>query len=290
MLIVFVLAILSEENNQGGFYHMKYSLEKLKSLQKPNGGFERFHSMSYFSSITTEHALRKCMYSKLPKEDYFVRSLLNYVLNLLYQKEPFPDRIEKVVNWTVFTRLMYASWLKIFGVDDFEVQNVTMQWKQTIEYATHTHVFDIKHYQNEYDRVFGKPKSKERYIDPTNFYMVNLLKNELSNQAKKSYFDHIMDKGIYYVFNKNLWQLPIDFDKNETIHYLIAIKMASMYCLDKDDMKFVKEWIIKHCHTDGYWHTSNIKKDGLILSGNWRNKANKLNSIKSFLEDILSNL
>lgn len=268
---------------------MKYSLDKLKKLQMPNGGFERFHSMSLTNPITTEHALRKCMFLDLSKEDYFVKKLLEYVANLLHQKEPFPDRVEKVMNWTVFMRLMYAAWLKIFKVNDSEAQKVIMQWKQIVEYATESKEFDIKHYQMEYDNVFGKPKARERYINPANFYVVNLLRNELSEKASEAYYNYIMNRGIYYVYDKSLRNLPSVFDANATIQYLTAIKMASSYCLEKSDLMFVRDWIMKHKSADGYWYTSNIKQDGFILSGNWRKRENKLNDIKCFFQDVLVN-
>ncbi len=269
---------------------MKHSFEKLKELQKPNGGYERFHSMSKTSPITTEHALRKCMYSGMTKEDVFLKLLINYVTSLLHEKEPFPDRVEKVIDWTVFTRLMYSAWLKIFEVDDHKAREVIIQWQQVVEHASNSGLFDMNQYNFEYNQVFGKPKKSERYINPANFYVVNLLHNELSIKANEAFFNYIMDNGIYYVYNCNLWKLPSSFDSNTTINYLMAIKMASRYCNCKDKLLFVKEWIMKHRSDDSFWYTKNIKQDGYIFDGNWRRKEEKANQVRHFFNDIMSSI
>lgn len=262
-------------------------IENLAQIQNQDGGFGRFHSMSYEMPITTEKALRRFLFLNLDKEEPIVKKTLNYVKKCLHKEITIPDRKEKVINWNAFTELMFSSWLTIFQVKDEKVLMIQDIWKNIIEASIIDNKFDINEYKKQYKLVYGNVGVRE--IDPGSFYMVCLLKNLLNDTAKKAYFNYIMERGIYYIYGKNLYQLPSVLASKATIYYLLAIKLISSYTTSEDDLHFVKKWIEANKSVDGYWQMDNLKPDGIIFpqSDNWRKRENKIKDINEFMNDIL---
>jgi hypothetical protein len=133
--------------------------------------------------------------------------------------------------------------------------------------------------------MFGNKGLRE--ISPSSFYMVCLLKNILIPSAKKAYFQYLMEKGIYYIYDKNLYDLPKEFDSKNTISYLIAIKMVADYA-GENELAFVKNWLYKNRNRNNEWEMKNIKPDGIVfpLSENWRTNENKKNDIDRFVKEV----
>ena len=116
--------------------------------------------------------------------------------------------------------------------------------------------------------------------------MVNFLRNQLDEYTSMAYFEHIMEKGIYYIYNKNLYELPKVFDNKNTIFYLLAIRFAASYARNGEKLNFVKRWLCDNLAQDGFWHMENVKTDGIIFptSSSWRIKENKLSDINNFIK------
>ena len=95
--------------------------------------------------------------------------------------------------------------------------------------------------------------------------MVCLLTNKLTQNAKQAYFKYIMEQGIYYIYNKNPFEVPTIFDSKNTIYYLLAIKLISPYANSKDELNFVKMWIYKNRSLGDYWDMPNLKPDGIVF-------------------------
>ncbi|WP_026399720.1 hypothetical protein [Acholeplasma equifetale] len=266
-------------------------LDRFKPFQLPNGGFKQFHSMNHYISnlnlVSTETVLRVAYYHDITKDDSFVQSILDYVKSLLYEKEEYPDRKEKVINFKVFTELMYATWLTIFNVDDPKAKTIRKKWKIVVEYATTKNTFNEDKYKEKYDEIIGKPLHGERYITLNNFYIVALLKDELDSHSREIFSKYIMKQGIYYIYGKTLKKLPKAFDHNESIYYLLAVKMISNYITHKEDLKFVKDWILSH-EIDGNWSMKNIRKDQIIFIEDWKKPSIKQEEINQFMHRILN--
>lgn len=262
-------------------------IDDLALRQNHDGGFGRFHSMSSDSSVTTEKALRRFLFLKLDKDYSIVKKCLEYLKRCLYKEIIVPDRREKVINWDVFEELMFSTWLNIFKVNDEKVTSIQSVWKSVIENSIVDNKFNFKEYKKQYRLMFGEKGLRE--ICPSSFYMVCLLTNKLSQNAKQAYFEYIMEQGIYYIYDKNLYEFPSIFDSKNTIYYLFAIKLISPYANSKDELNFVKTWISKNSSFDGYWDMPNLKPDGIVFprADNWKKYENKLEDVNNFINEVL---
>lgn len=264
-------------------------IEYLASIQNPDGGFGRFHSMSSDNSITTEKALRRFLFLDLTKENPIVKKCLEYVKKCLYKEITIPDRREKVIDWDVFEELMFSSWLYLFKIEDEKVSSIQLKWKKVIEYSINDNKFNYSEYKKQYRLMFGNKGLRE--ISPSTFYVVCLLTNMLNPSAKEAYFQYIMEKGIYYIYDKNLYDLPKLFDSKNTISYLIAIKLIAPYAKE-NSLNFVKMWLNNNRTVKEDWEMLSIKPDGIVFptSENWRKLDNKLSDINRFINDVISRL
>lgn len=268
------------------------TLEKIKTLQKEDGSFGPFHSMSKTSSITTEKILRRLYFLKVDKSNEVLNKTLKYVKKCLYREIEIPDRREKVTHWDVFLDLMFSSWLITFGYEDSKVNENINRWVHVISSSIENNEFNFDKYKENFEAEFGKLKSGMRAIDPTNYYMVTLLNGRLNQNDSIAYFNYILKRGIYYIFGENLQNIPETFSNSKTIYYLYAIKLASVYNKNSRFLLKVKDWINNNKNSDGYWYFDNLKPDGVIFpfSINWKKKQNKLDDVKEYLLDILDHL
>lgn len=262
-------------------------IEDLINYQKEDGSFGPFHSMSKNSQITTEKALNRFFYLGLDKNNPIVEKTLSYVRKCFHGDLEIPDRKEKVMQWNVFEKLMFGTWLVIFKKEDEDVRKLQSIWRDLIKESISEGKFNLDLYKTNYQRAFGRLKAGQRVIDPTSFYMVNFLRNQLDDYTSMAYFEYVMEKGIYYIYDKNLHDLPKVFDHKNTIYYLIAISLAAPYTRDKGSLNFVKEWLLNNQAQDGLWHMKNLKSDGIIFptSSSWRAKESKLNDINNFIKN-----
>lgn len=264
-------------------------IETLAAVQNPDGGFGRFHSMSKDNALTTEKALRRFWFLNLNQSNPVVKKCLEYVRKCLYKEITIPDRREKVINFEVFTELMFASWLNLFQVNDDIILSIQSKWKSVIENSIQDEQFNYTEYKKQYRLMFGKEGLRE--ISPSSFYMVSLLTNILNPQAKQAYFQYIMETGIYYIYDRNLYDLPETFDSKTTIYYLIAIKLIAPYARE-NNLDFVKEWLYEKRNSNGIWEMPKLKSDGIIfpISDNWRKLESKSADINRFIHDVISRL
>jgi len=262
-------------------------IEYLRAMHNPDGGFGRFHSMSGDKAITTEKALRRLWFLNINNDHPVVKKCLDYVKKCLDKEIIVPDRREKVINWDVFEELMFSSWLNLFKIKDEKVTTNQLKWKQVIEQSINDGKFDYSEYKKQYRQMFGNIGLRE--ISPSSFYMVCLLTDVLTPLAKQAYFYFIMEKGIYYIYDKNLYELPKLFDSKATISYLIAIKLIAPYA-SENELNFAKMWLEENRTSKGDWEMPSIKPDGIVfpLSENWRKLENKSADINRFINSVIS--
>lgn len=266
------------------------TLDALFRLQQPDGGFGRFHSLSQGADITTEKVLRRCLFLGLDKTNPGLKRILDYVRKCLNREIVIPDRPEKIGQWDHFLDLMFSAWLRLFDDGSDEVIPVVKQWTTLIESSIVDDHFDFLLYSHHNQQLFGKIRSGQRVIDPTNFYVVALLSKRLSEPASRCYFDYVLEKGIYYIYGQDLRIVPERFDDQKTIHYLNAIALAASYYLSSSKIRVIREWIRKHQMPDGNWIMQQIKPDGIVfpVAENWRKATDKIRDIRSFMEKMMS--
>src|SRR5690606_11987112 len=119
---------------------------------------------------------------------------------------------------------MFSTWLTIFDDLNDKALGIRNKWSSLISSSIENSVFNTDIYKSNYEATFGKLKTGMRVIDPTNFYMVSLLKDCLDKDTSKAYFNYILETGIYYIHSSNLTHIPNVFDSKSTINYLYAIK------------------------------------------------------------------
>lgn len=267
------------------------NLEKIKQSQLNDGSFGPFHSMSYNSTFTTEKVLRRLMFLEIDKSNEVLYKTLNYVEACLDRKIIIPDRVEKVIQWDNFIDLMFSSWLTIFDFPSEKKDLIKEKWANLITQSITNFGFDYDLYKDNYQKTFGKLQGK-RVLDPTNFYVVTLVKDILPIDKSSLYFDYILEKGIYYIYSDSLLIRPNDFNSNKTMYYLYALKLAATYKKDSLFLKEIEKWILSYRSQDGYWRLNKINTDGILFpqSGSWRSKINKLNDLKKYLESILNSI
>lgn len=266
------------------------TIEKLIEKQQQDGSFGMFHSMSQDNSITTEKALRRFLFLDLDKKIPIVQKTIEYLKKCLYHEITIPDRREKVINWDAFEELMFSAWLNLFKVEDCTVYKVQLVWKKVIEDSVIDNQFSMEEYKKQYRCTFGVKGQRE--IDPSSFYMASLLVNQLSPKAKQAYFHYLMEQGIFYIYGNPLTEVPVLFDSKNTIYYLIAIKIVSSYASNKEDLKFILDWLEQNKSLDGDWHMTNLKPDGIVfpISNNWKHHQDKLKDINQFIDSVFVKL
>ena len=95
--------------------------ERIVELQKDNGSWGYFHSLSIPTlqqHITTEQALKRLRILGFTKDDAVIEKAISYMQDCLLGKKITPDRREKGLDWDIFTELMLAVRIRQFDRDD----------------------------------------------------------------------------------------------------------------------------------------------------------------------------
>ena len=108
--------------------------KKIVSLQEPDGKWGCFHTLSRFynTSITTEQALRRLERLGYTIEDECIQKAVIYMDDCLTGKKLIPDRPEKIHDWTIFTSMILATWIRRFTLDNPNANKVAEQWADVI--------------------------------------------------------------------------------------------------------------------------------------------------------------
>jgi hypothetical protein len=253
----------------------------LISLQQPNGSWGYFHSLSTKSdyTITTEQALRRLRILGLDYRDKCIQKAVGYMKRYLLGEEDFPDRKEKLHDWTIATHLMIAAQIRLFLPEDKLAVNIAHKWKDIIEYAFSGSEYSQKLYEEAYEETFHKKPRGGRLVDFTNFYPLTLLSGLLSGDAESKVLDYVISRpeGIYYIYDKCLGVLPEDFASKQASRYLAAVELLSGYSAAKEKFSYVVKWLQENCGEDGFWDMGASTKDGIQypLSASWKKDINR---------------
>jgi len=96
-------------------------VNEIISLQKPDGSWGYFHTLSNPTKsqpITTEQALRRLKILGLTENDEPIQRAIKYIESCLKREIDIPDRREKFRDWEIFRSLMFATWIKIFSLQN----------------------------------------------------------------------------------------------------------------------------------------------------------------------------
>lgn len=270
--------------------------DKIAALQRPDGGWGRFHSMARptpADPLTTEKALRRLLALGLTKDDAPIKKALVYMRGALSGAVKLPDRREKVINWDFFEKMMLAAWIKKFCPDDAQAAEISNFWGSLIASALSSGGFSAAAYEKEYRRRVPKLNSGERLIAVSQFYMVTLLPNVLEPDTETKFFNYILNHpaGVYYVYDKPLSLSPESFCGAETVRYLAALEYMSGFSCAPKLLGFAADFINTNRGADG-WDLGAGSKDGvyLPLSDSWRTPALRKADCSAFVQRVLNKI
>ncbi len=251
--------------------------EKILRLQREDGSWGQFHSLSAGEVCTTEQAIRRLMILGYTKEDDCLRRAAAYMENCLAHGH-IPDRREKTHNWDIFTEMMLSSWLCRLGVYVPRAEAVAEKWTAVLTGAFQSGGYIHEDYCAAYKNVFGEKPRGGRIVDFVQPYILTLIAGRLDERTEALLFDYVLDHepGIYYIYDGKLRQPPENFRSREASRYIGAVELLAEYFpRQKGKLEFVCDWLRENQKENGSWDMGRIVKDNMYfpLSDDWRKKG-----------------
>ena len=244
--------------------------------------------------MTTEQALRRLQRLGFTIDDDCIQKAVGYMTDCLTGKKEIPNRKEKVQDWTVFSNLMLAAWIRRFTKDNTAANNVARQWAEIVTAAFDNDVFDYEKYVNTYCRILRTPPKGARIIDPTIFYPISLVTGLLDEKTERAFVEHIMNNedGIYYIYESKIAVVPKKFQSRKSSRYLAAIELLAEYKNSRDKLQFAVQWLKENQKSNGKWDMGSVVNDKVYfpLSDNWRKVETRENDCTERVMEILNKL
>ncbi|MBP3611007.1 MAG: hypothetical protein J6J42_11815 [Lachnospiraceae bacterium] len=236
--------------------------QQIIAAQKEDGTWgNEFHSLAVPNNkkpLTTEQALRRLKLLGFTIQDEPVRKAVDCMVSCLNGERRIDNYSEKSRDWDQFTKLMLATWVKIFEPENKAALVCARYWVTRIE---------TEFAEGKYEKDTGE-------VDFVTFYEMNLLQGLLREETEDRMLDYVIhhEKGIYYIYGKRISELPKEFQSVEASRYIEAIDILSGYRLAKEKLNFVVEWLEDNKDGNGQWDLGTKAKDNLYfpLSDSWR--------------------
>lgn len=221
--------------------------------------------------------------------DDCIQKAVRYMNDCLTGKNEIPDRKEKTHDWSIFTSLMLAAWVRRFTSDNFMANQIATQWSQIITSAFSTGEYEHNAYVKAYQDILGA-----RLIDFVHFYPLSLLRDTLDSKTENAMIWYVLRKasGIYYVYDGKISILPSVFQSKNASYYLAAIELLAAYERSKHQLNFVVTWLIKNRNINGKWDMGKGVNDKIYfpLSDDWRKKEAREADCTERIEKLLFKL
>ena len=266
------------------------------AMQESDGKWGCFHSLSQFydSPITTEQALRRLERLGYTIEDECIQKAVEYMNDCLTGQKTIPDRTEKLHDWTIFTSLLLAAWIRRFTADNPNANQIAAQWAGVVSAAFKEGVYDHGRYVRAYYDMFGIKPNGGRLIDFVNFYPISLLSDCLDEKTEIALMRYVLNKenGIYYIYEKQLSVVPTCFESKEASRYLGAIELLVRYKHAGEQLQFVADWLMDQKNSEGKWDMGKTVHDKIYfpLSDDWRKKETREADCTERVEHLLKEL
>ena len=268
--------------------------KQIIELQDDEGKWGIFHSMSQptsLNNISTEYALRRLERLGFTMEDECIQKAVSYMNDCLTGKKSTPDYREQKHDWNNFMGLLLATWIRRFTPDNPSANKVAEQWADVITSAFQSGSYNYDDYVTAYDKNFGIQKDK-CIIGMETFYPISIVRECLDEKTEQALVDHILDCGIYYIYDKKLSVLPECFESKEASRYLAAIEMLAQYKHARYKLDFVVNWLDENTNENGNWDMGKIVNDKLYfpLSDDWRKKETREADCTERIEKLMTQL
>lgn len=252
--------------------------KQIIAQQDDEGKWGWFHSLSqiYDSPITTEQALRRLERLGYTMEDECIRKAVSYMEDCLTGKKAIPDRREKLHDWDIFSSLILSTWIRRFTPHSDHANRIAQKWAAIITRAFQSGFYDHKEYAAAFRDIWGIMPKGGRFLDFVSFYSISLIENCLDKKTEHALLDYVINKedGIYYIYDKNLSQLPACFQSREASRYLGAIELLAEYRFSPEKLTFAAEWLMDNRGNNEMWDMGKVSNDRVYfpLSDDWRRK------------------
>ena len=262
--------------------------------QNDDGSWGDYHSLAVAgnSHITTEQAVRRLERLGYTIEDECIQKAVQYMSDCLVGKKTIPDRVEKVHDWNVFLSLILSTGIRRFTKDNSAANKVAEQWAEIMTKAFVDGNYNYNKYVDAYKSIL-KPNGG-RIIGIENYYPVSLLCDCLDKRTECAFVEYILnfDKGIYYIYDKQLTHLPCCFEGREASRYLGAMELLVRYKNARHKLKFVADWLNANRNNNGKWDMGKAVNDKLYfpLSEDWRKSETREADCTERIEEFLSRL
>lgn len=271
--------------------------EEIIALQQKDGKWGYFHTLSEPNKnpITTEQALRRLQILGYTIEDSCIEKAVVYMHDCLTGKKETPDRVEKLHDWGIFTKLMLSAWIRRFTNRDDEANKIARDWSTIISASFRSGTYRQSDFFYEYKNVFTKEARGGRLIDFVSFYPVSLIADTLENTVENLVFEYILKypAGVYYMgYDKPASTLPKFFNSKETSSYLGTIELLSRFKNNCHKLKFVTDWLNENKSADGKWDMGSSVKDNIYfpLSDSWRQKETRITDCTYRIKKLINTL
>ncbi len=272
--------------------------EKIISLQNSDGTWgNMFHSLCLPNRrypLTTEQALRRLKILGFTIKDAPIRKVVDCMVSCLHGERKIDDYSEKSHDWQLFTKLMLATWVRIFEPDNETALSFAKQWANVISKAFENGTYNDTAYTEAYISEFHSKPKGGRERDFVDFYHLNLLKGTLHYETENSMLDYVISKsdGIYYLYDRPITELPTVFKSKETSRYLEAVEILLEYKSAKEKLRFVVDWLEDNKDENGQWDLGTQAKDNLHfpLSDSWRKSSDRIRDCTYRIEKIITNI
>ena len=252
--------------------------QQILAQQRADGSWGQFHSMSKTNgyAMTTEQALTRLQRLGFSFQDECIRRAVQYMERCLRGVDAIPDPREKLHDWDIFTSLMLAARIRLFTQECDAANAVAQQWAAIVSAAFAEGSYSHERYLAAYRSTFGQtpPKKAGRLVDFVHFYPIALLVGCLEPAIESAMLRHILQHpgGLYYIYEKPLTQLPESFQSLQASRWLAAIELLARYPAAKEQLGFVREWLLENRCADGSWDMGAAAKDGVHFpcADSWR--------------------
>ena len=247
---------------------------QLIALQHEDGKWGTFHSLSQFydAPVTTEQALRRLECLGFTGEDPCIRKALSYMEDCLTGTSAIPDHREKIHDWDVFTDLILSTWIRRFTDRSPRANEIARRWAAVVTAAFAGGAYDHAAYEAAYHEHL-RPRGG-RLVPLANFYPVSIVRGCLEPQIENAFVDDLLhqEKGIYYIYDRRIADVPPVFQSREASRYLSAIELLARYEHARPQLRFVVDWLEGCRNERGCWDMGKTVNDKLCfpLSDDWR--------------------
>ncbi|MBR6668658.1 MAG: hypothetical protein IKL25_09900 [Clostridia bacterium] len=225
--------------------------------------------------LTTEQALRRLHALGFTIADEPIRCIVNTMASCLRGERKIDTYWEKGIDWAMYEPLMLAAWIRRFDPEQPDALAYARRWAKIVEAGFATGTYDEAAWNAVYEAEFHRRERHPQPIGFTALYHAMLLPGVLSPEAESAMIQHILERGVYYIYDKPLIHPPAAFASKETSNWLAALELLSEYSGTKDKLNFAAAFLYLNIGPDSQWDLGAKANDKVYfpLSDSWRTKA-----------------